>query len=234
MLRVAKRAGSWPSAVVFDLDGTLVDSAGDLAAALNELLASAHVTPFGVDEVVDFIGNGIAALVQRALAARGLRVEVNALAAHVARFEALYAARATRLTRPFAGVPELIMGLHARGAAVGICTNKEERLARRVVEGLGLQIDVDAVVGGRPGRPAKPSAVPLLETIARLGASPADAIMVGDSEIDMHCATNAGVRFIGVTFGYCRPPMARLGADITIASYDDFDDACGLLQDMPL
>jgi phosphoglycolate phosphatase len=230
MLHVAKRAGNWPSAVVFDLDGTLVDSAGDLAAALNELLASAHVTPFRVDQVVDFIGNGIAALVQRALAARGLRV--NDLAAHVARFQALYAARATRLTRPFAGVPELIAGLHARGVAVGICTNKEERLARNVVDGLGLRIDVDAVVGGRSGRPAKPSAAPLLETIARLGASAADAVMVGDSEIDMHCARNAGVRFIGVTFGYCHPPMAELRADITIASYDGFDDACGILRDM--
>jgi phosphoglycolate phosphatase len=226
-----KRFDEWPSAVVFDLDGTLVDSAGDLAASVNELLAAAQLTPLRVEEAIGFIGNGIAALVQQAFLARGVRLEADELSAYVARFKIIYEARATDLTYPFAGVPELISDLRMRGVAIGICTNKEQDLAQKVVDGVGLRDQFDAVVGGLPGRPAKPSPIPLLETIVSLGASAAEAIMVGDSAIDMLCARNANIPFIGVTFGYCRPPMSELSADITIGSFEEFEAACGFLRD---
>lgn len=227
----AKRAPSWPSAVVFDLDGTLVDSAGDLAAALNDLLAAEQLAPFSLEEVTGFIGDGITALVQRAFMARGLLVEAGELSAYVVRFKQIYGLRATDLTRPYSGVPELIANLRKRGIAVGICTNKEEGLAQKIVDALGLGSQLNVVVGALPNRPAKPSPVSLLEAVASLGASRAEAIMVGDSAIDMHCARNAGIPFIGVTFGYSRPPMAELSADVTIESYRDFEAACEFLRD---
>lgn len=230
MRNEARNAERWPSAIVFDLDGTLVDSAGDLTTALNRLLEASRLPLVEVEEVIAFIGNGITALVQRVFMARGLWLEAGELAIYVARFKAFYEACAVNQTRPFSGVPELICDLRQRGIAVGICTNKEESLACSIVKGLGLRSYVDAVVGGLAGRPTKPSAIPLLETIANLGASPTDAIMVGDSEIDVRCARNARVPFIGVTFGYCCPPMSELGADVTITSYGDFEVACDILR----
>lgn len=227
----AKRVPTWPSAVVFDLDGTLVDSAADLIAALNDVLATHRLSPFCVAEATGFIGNGITALVQRGFMARGMWLEADGLSEYVARFRTIYERRSTELTRTFAGVPELISSLRTRGIATGICTNKEEGLARGIVDKLGLQCHFDAVIGGLPGRPAKPSPIPLLETIANLGVSPAEAIMVGDSATDILCARNARIPFIGVTFGYCCPPMSELCADITIAGYQEFEAACGFLRD---
>jgi phosphoglycolate phosphatase len=104
-------------------------------------------------------------------------------------------------------------------------------LAQIVVDRSGLRSHFGAVVGALPGRPEKPSPIPLLETITSLGASPGETITVGDSALDLRCPRNARVSFIGVAFGYCRPPMSQLGADVTIASYRDFEAACGLLGD---
>lgn len=227
----AKRKSNWPSAVVFDLDGTLVDSAGDIASALNELLESKQLAPFSLDEVIGFIGDGITALVQRAFMARDVVLGSQGLSANVAQFKKIYGSRATDLTRPYSGVPELISNLRQRGIAVGICTNKEEGLAQKIVNALGLGGQLDIVVGSRPNRPAKPSPVSLLETVASLGVSHAEAIMVGDSAIDMRCARYAGIPFIGVTFGYSSPPMSELSADVVIESYQDFEAACDFLRD---
>ncbi|BEV45201.1 HAD-IA family hydrolase [Afipia carboxidovorans] len=226
-----KRISNWPSAIVFDLDGTLVDSAGDIASALNELLESEQLAPFSLEEVTRFIGDGITTLVQRAFIARGVVVGADELSAHVTQFKKIYGSRATDLTRPYTGVPELISKLRRRGIAVGICTNKEEGLAQKIVHALGLSSQLDVVVGSRPNRPAKPSPVSLLETVASLGVSHAEAIMVGDSAIDMRCAQYAGISFIGVTFGYSSPPMSELSADVAIESYQDFDAACDFLRD---
>lgn len=227
----AKRTSNWPSAVVFDLDGTLVDSAGDIANALNELLASEQLAPFSLEEVIRFIGDGITVLVQRAYIARDVTLGAEELSAHVAQFKKLYGSRATDLTRPYSGVPELISNLRKRGIAVGICTNKEQGLAQKIIDALGLSNQLDVVVGSRPNRPAKPSPVSLLETVASLGVSHEEAIMVGDSAIDMRCARYAGIPFIGVTFGYSNPPMSELSADVAIESYQDFDAACDFLRE---
>ncbi|WEF51060.1 HAD-IA family hydrolase [[Pseudomonas] carboxydohydrogena] len=216
---------------MFDLDGTLVDSAGDIASAINELLASEGHAPFSLEDVIRFIGDGITALVQRAFMARDVVLGADELPVRVAQFKKLYESRATDLTRPYSGVPELISNLRKRGIAVGICTNKEEGLAQKIVDALGLSSQLDVVVGARPNRPAKPSPVSLLETVASLGASREEAIMVGDSAIDMRCAQYAGIPFIGVTFGYSNPPMSELSADVAIESYQDFDAACDFLRD---
>ncbi len=220
----------WPSTVVFDLDGTLVDSAGDIAASLNQLLAIKGLSPFPVGKVIDFIGNGISALIERAFWARGCRPDADELSALVSTLRTIYGGRLTKLTRTYAGVIELVSDLSSRGIVLGVCTNKEENLAQGIIDGLGLRDRFGVVVGGMPARPRKPSPLPLLETISSLGASPQDAIMVGDGAADVYCARNAGVAFVGVTFGYSRTPITRLGARITIDSYSEFGAACESLR----
>ena len=220
----------WPAAVVFDLDGTLVDSAVDIAASLNDLLAERRLEPYPVDQAVTFVGCGIRALVDRAFSVRGCSLDAQRLSTLVAEYRAVYRWRSTETTKAYAGAMDALSTLRLHGTRVGICTNKDEDIACRIIDAVGLRNYVDAVVGGITGRPAKPSPIPLLETITRLGASPADSIMVGDSATDIHCARNANVPFIGVTFGYSDPPMSQLGADATIDSYAEFEGACKLLQ----
>jgi phosphoglycolate phosphatase len=217
--------------VVFDLDGTLVDSAGDIAAALNELLARWGLAPFSTGEVIDFIGDGIKALLTKALSARGCPPGTGELSDLVASFQSIYRNGLINSTTLYGGALELIASLSSNGVALGICTNKDEDFALGIVDGLGLRDRFAVVVGGAPGRPAKPSPVPLLEAIARLGGDPQDAIMVGDSVVDLNCARNAGVAFIGVTFGYSRSPLASLGTAIAIDSYSDFAAACDRLRE---
>lgn len=220
----------WPSAVVFDLDGTLVDSSGDIMASLNELLASRKLAPFSVDRVLDFVGGGIAALVERAFKARNIALSADELPVLVALFHSIYSARLIDLTKTYAGALDVIVALKARGVRIGLCTNKTEDLARGIVEGLGLGKYFDAIVGGGPGRPLKPSPIPLFDTLAHLGVAAPDAVMVGDSGADVKCARAAGVAIIGVSFGYSRIPMKQLGADVTIDSYAEFDVACDSLR----
>lgn len=224
------RRKDWPSTIVFDLDGTLVDSAGDIVAALNELLLTKELSPFSIREVVDLIGDGIAALLIKAFSARGRPPDGEALELLVASFRSIYGKNLVSSTTPYAGVVDLLRSLSDKGIALGVCTNKEENFACNIVDRLGLGGRFAVVVGGTPGRPPKPSPLPLLETIARLGGNARDAIMVGDSVVDIGCAKNAGVAFLGVTFGYSRTPLTSLGAGIAIDSYVDFPAACDRLR----
>lgn len=223
-------AAHWPSTVVFDLDGTLVDSSHDLADALNQLMATRGLAPFSVPEVVDFIGNGIPALITRGLSARGHPPDPDEMNALLTTFRSFYVDCLTKSTKPYAGVLELASNLTSRGIALGVCTNKEEALACGIVDNLGLRDHFTVVVGSKPDRPRKPSPVPLLETIAMLGGTPENSIMVGDSAVDVNCARNAGVAFVGVTFGYSRTPLASLGADIAIDHFSEFGAACEFLR----
>jgi phosphoglycolate phosphatase len=215
---------------VFDLDGTLVDSVGDIAAALNELLSTRGLPPFSNGQVVDFIGDGIKVSLTKAFSARGCSPGPDELSELVATFHSIYGNGLVNLTTPYAGVVDLLSSLNSKGVALGVCTNKEEDFAHAIIDRLGLSDRFSVVVGAAPGRPPKPSPLPLLEAIARLGANPQDAIMVGDSAVDVNCAKNASVAFMGVTFGYSRTPLTSLGADLAIDSYADFDAACDRLR----
>jgi phosphoglycolate phosphatase len=225
------RGKGWPSTIVFDLDGTLVDSVGDIAAALNELLSTRGLPPFSTGEVVDFIGDGIAVPLTKAFTARGRPPGTDELSALVATFHSIYGNGLVNLTTPYAGVVDLLSSLNAKGIALGVCTNKEEDFARTIIDRLGLSGCFAVVVGAAHSRPPKPSPLPLLETITRLKGNPQDAIMVGDSVVDVNCARAAGVAFVGVAFGYSRVPLTSFGAGTTINSYADFAAACDSLRD---
>jgi phosphoglycolate phosphatase len=222
----SKREMNWPSAVIFDLDGTLVDSSVDLTSSLNQLLAERQSAPFSRLETIGFVGGGIALLVERALRARRIDPSPEELAAAVDRYKAIYAGRLTEATRLYDGALEVLMVLQARGVRTAVCTNKTEALAHGIIEGLGFGDRLDVIIGGQPGRPLKPSPAPLLDALAQLGVAADDAIMVGDSSADVKCAKAAGVAVVCVSFGFSSVPVRELGADAVIDSYEAFDDAC--------
>ena len=228
--RYLRGKGRWPAAVVFDLDGTVVDSVGDITSSINDLLVATGLLPFSEGPIRKFIGDGLDALVERAFYARGIVFSAEELRATVETYEAIYGARLTETTRAYAGVISVFSGLKACGAAIGICTNKVEDKAVGVVEGLGLDRYVDVIVGARSGRPAKPSPIPLFDTLEYLGVAAEDAIMVGDSIVDVQCARAATVAVIGVSFGYSKTPMRELCPDVTIDDYAEFGAACASLS----
>jgi phosphoglycolate phosphatase len=221
---------NWPSAVVFDLDGTLVDSLADLTSSLADLLAERQLAPFSRLETLGFVGGGIGLLVERALRARGVEFSAAELDVAIDRYKAIYRGRLIEATRLYDGALAVLDALKAQGISTAVCTNKTEALARGIVEGLGFNDRIDVLIGGRPDRPLKPSAAPLLDALTQLGVGRDDAVMVGDSNADVQCAKAAGVPVICVGFGYAHSPVRELGADAVIDSYAEFESACRRLR----
>jgi len=194
-------------AVIFDLDGTLVDSAPDLHTAACTLLDELGAEPPTLTQVHGFIGHGVAKLVERCLEAAGLPAKGAALARAVARFGDLYGAAPADLSRPYDGVEDMLGSLSARGLKLGVCTNKPEALSRQVLEGLAIDRHLHAVVGGDSAARMKPHPEPLRDCAARLGAGPEDSLYVGDSETDAETAA-AGIAFALYSGGYRQRPLA--------------------------
>lgn len=186
-------------AVIFDLDGTLIDSAPDLHAAVNVALAELGRPALSLAQVTSFVGNGVAKLVERSLEATGgggadLRADA------LARFHNAYAVAPAALTRPYPGARAALAALAGAGFALGLCTNKPEAPARAILESLGLADVFETVIGGDTLAVLKPDPAPLRAAVARLGAGA--AFYVGDSETDEATARNAGVPFFFFTGGY--------------------------------
>jgi phosphoglycolate phosphatase len=205
----------WPKAVVFDLDGTLIDSAPDIAQALNRATEKRGIEPFSLDQVKEMIGGGVPHLVRRALFARGLGAD--GLMPLVEDFIGFYRETLTTNTRIYEGGRELLEQLRSGGRRLGICTNKNHQLTVEILEQLDLAKYFSSVAGERQGWPRKPDPAPLLEVIAELGASRRDALMVGDSGADVTCARAAKMPVVVVDFGYSRVEPEALGADAVIS-----------------
>ncbi|MFM8679033.1 MAG: phosphoglycolate phosphatase [Alphaproteobacteria bacterium] len=200
--------------ILFDLDGTLVDSAPDLVGALDALLGEHGRAPVGEAAGRTMIGEGAARLVERGFAARGgLPGPVGGL---VPRFVEIYEARLTRVTRPFEGAVAVLSALRDAGFALGICTNKPDRATHRILGELGLSGFFSAVVGGDGVR--KPDPDPVLRCLAALGGDAREAVFVGDSPVDLAAARAAGLPVILVSFGYTAVPARELGADHVVDS----------------
>jgi phosphoglycolate phosphatase len=211
--------------LVLDLDGTLVDSVPDLAAALNRLMATRGLPGFTRPEVTGFVGDGVAALVARAFAARAVPQDPAALAT----FTADYSANAARETVPFAGVAETLAALAADGWRLAICTNKPEAPARSLLADLGLA-GYFATIGGGDSFPVrKPNPAHLLATLAAAGGSPGHAVMVGDHHNDVAAAAGAGLPSIFAAWGY-GPPATGAEASAVAHSFAEVPAlAAGLL-----
>jgi phosphoglycolate phosphatase len=215
--------------LVFDLDGTLIDSAPDLRAALNEMLRERGRAPLSLPQVRSMIGDGAAALVARALEASG--VEPAGAASALPRFLQLYEADAVRLTRPYPEVPSTLAALRRRGYRTAICTNKPQHATYTVLEGLGLLPLFDGIAGGDRFAVRKPDPGHLVELIDSLGARIGAAAMVGDSEIDAAAAHAAGLPLVLMRYGYARSDPEALAAD---ALLDDFADLPATLDRLGL
>lgn len=193
-------------AVIFDLDGTLVDSAPDIQAAVNRMLQDEGREGLDLATVTGFVGNGLPRLVERAMAARDL--PANRHERLTAAVLAHYNAAGSVLTRPYPGVVAALTALTARGHALGVCTNKPEAPARAILTDLGLMAHFAAVVGGDRLAVTKPDPAPLQLCAQELGA--AEITYVGDSEVDAATAVAAEVPFLLFTEGYRKSPVEAL------------------------
>ena len=198
--------------VIFDLDGTLLDTIGDLAVACNASLAMRGLPQHSYDDYCGFVGNGIMRLVERALP-EPLRTPEN-VALMRADFVRCYTEHIDSRTRPYEGVPELLARLSQRGLRLAVASNKfqagTEKLVRRFFPGIAF----DPVFGQREGVPLKPDPA-VAETILSLTETPpGQALFVGDSGIDILTAKAAGIRSAGVTWGFrSRTELEEAGAD---------------------
>jgi phosphoglycolate phosphatase len=200
--------------LILDLDGTLIDSAADLRAALNRLMAARGLDPFTRPEVVGMIGDGVAALVTRGLAARGLPPDQAAIEA----FHADYSQHAADESLPYPGTAVTLRRLAEQGWRLGVCTNKPEAPARSILRALGLEDLVGSVTGG--DGPRKPDPRHMLAAVAATGGTPDRAIALGDHANDILAARAAGMQAIFAEWGYGPAAMAE-GAIATAASIGD-------------
>jgi phosphoglycolate phosphatase len=191
--------------LLLDLDGTLVDTVPDLAAALNRLMASRALPPFTWPETAAMVGDGVAKLVERAFAARGLVPD----AAAVADFSADYAAHAAVASRLFPGVAETLAALVAEGWRLAVCTNKPEGAARALLDAMGLTRLLAAIGGGDSFPVRKPDPAHLLATLRLAGGAVERAVMAGDHANDVAAARGAGLPCIFAAWGYGPPAMAE-------------------------
>ncbi|MET0315136.1 MAG: phosphoglycolate phosphatase [Hansschlegelia sp.] len=218
-----------PVTIVFDLDGTLVESAPDLLDALTATLLEEGVEPIPYDQARGLIGAGARALVQRGLDAADREVTKERLDALHAFFLEHYSAHIADKTRPYVGCEDALDRLAASGAKLAVCTNKIESLARQLLDALNLTSRFDAIVGGDTFGVSKPDPAPLLGAIERAGGDPLRAVMVGDSSTDVDAAKNAGVPVIVATFGYTETPARDLGGDRLMDHFDELEKLVGEL-----
>ena len=212
--------------VVFDLDGTLADTAPDLAAVLNHVLRELGRPEVPAESVRHLVGHGAKALLRNGLAASGEAPE-ELVEAGFPIYLDYYAAHICVATRPYPRVEAALDRLAAQGVRLAVCTNKIERLTHLLLDALGWSGRFDAVVGGDTLPTRKPDAAPLIEAIARAGGG--RAASVGDSITDAETARAAGVPFVAVSFGFSDRPVRELGADALIDHFDELDAALARL-----
>jgi len=213
-------------AVIFDLDGTLIDSAPDIHAAANALMARHGFDPFTPAETRRFVGRGVPHFIACCLRARGQEGDKGLHAQLVAEFLRGYESAVT-LTRAYPGVPEALTELARMGHRLAICTNKPVRPARAVLDHLGLKAHFAAVIGGDSLDLRKPDPAPLHAAARALGAQ--EVLFVGDSEVDAETAARAGLPFALYTEGYRSSPVESLPH---ARAFDNFDALPGIVQSL--
>lgn len=216
--------------LVFDLDGTLVDTAADLVATLNVILEREGLAAVPYAEAVPMVGHGARVLIERGLAANGASREAAIIDRMFDDYIAHYAANIAVGSRPFPGVVAALDAFAARGWLLAVCTNKLEHLSLKLLGELGLAERFDAICGADTFLARKPDPIALTETIRRAGGIAEAAIMVGDSRTDIDTAKAAAIPVVAVDFGYTPVPVTELGPDIVISHYDDLEAAVARLR----
>jgi phosphoglycolate phosphatase len=215
--------------VVFDLDGTLVDTAPDLINALNFVLDREGLPPVPLHKARNMIGQGARKLLERGLELEGREASVADIDRLLGDFIDHYAAHIADESRPFEGLEAALNELSGLGYRFAVCTNKLEWLSKLLIEKLQLTARFDAICGADTFGVAKPDPVILQQTVARAGGNMASAIMVGDAGPDIGVARRAGIPVIGVEFGYTDVPIADLKPDLLIGHFRELPDAVAKL-----
>ena len=216
--------------IVFDLDGTLVDTAPDLIDTLNRILSHHGVPAVAFEDARAMIGAGVKPLLQRALASKGRQLASKAIEALFEEYLTLYAAHIADRSRPFPGLEAALDRLAADGCILAVCTNKLEWLSVLLLDRLGLSSRFAAICGQDTFAMRKPDPEMLRLTIVKAGGDVTHAVMVGDSMTDVATAQAARIPVVAVDFGYTEIPPAELGADRLISHFDALDAAIkGLL-----
>jgi phosphoglycolate phosphatase len=205
----------------FDLDGTLVDSAPDLAAATNHVLANLGLSPVDEAEIRPFVGYGALAMIENAAAAHGRALKDHELHEQFEVFIAHYIEHIADASRPYDGVISALQSARDRGAALAVCTNKMERHARNLLAALDLTKHFAAITGRDSLGVWKPDPGHLTGTISLAKGDAQRTIMIGDTETDIITAKAAGIPVIAVDFGYSAEPIASFAPDATISRYAD-------------
>jgi phosphoglycolate phosphatase len=211
--------------ILFDLDGTLVDSAPDLVGALNTVLEEQRLAAVPLARARGLVGQGARALIARGFALAEQPLGEPELDRLTARFLDIYRGRIAEATRPFPHLEGALDRLSADGATLAVCTNKSSDLSVQLLDALGLAERFAAVIGHDRAPARKPDPRHVLAAIAAAGGDPARALMVGDTDADVIAAKTAGVPAIAVGFGYSATPVAELGADAVI---EDFAELPGV------
>ncbi len=211
--------------IVFDLDGTLAETAPDLIWTLNAVLAEIDLPPIPFELARDLIGAGARALINRGLAADGRQLSDEDVEKLFNRYLEIYDTRLCVETHLFEHVPESLDILRQRGHRLAVCTNKMEYHSLKLIDALGIAPYFSAICGRDTFAFCKPDARHLTHTVIKAGGDPGKAIMIGDSRTDIDTALNANLPSIGVPFGYTDTPMAALGPDVLISHFRELPEA---------
>ena len=206
-------------AIIFDLDGTLADTAPDLLAALNHCVRDHGFSEFSLDEIGHLVGHGSVAMIKRAFALHDMPLAEDLLKELHREFLVHYEANIATHSKLFAGVPDLLDALLGDGHTLCVCTNKYEGMARQLLAKLGLMSKFAAVTGGDTFAFRKPDGRHLTETLALAGAS--SGIMIGDTVTDADAAKNAEMPLILVDFGYSGEPVANFTPDVILSDFNE-------------
>jgi phosphoglycolate phosphatase len=217
-------SGSGPI-VVFDLDGTLVDTAPDLAASLNAAMAPFGIAPLATADVRPLIGAGSRALVARGFAAAGRAPSAAENERALAAFLDHYGANIAVASAPFPGTTAVLEALTGQGCRLGVCTNKFHGFSVALLRALSLEQFFPVIAGGDSYPVRKPDGGHIARVVEELGGPLAAAVMVGDSITDVAAARSAGVPVVAVAYGYTATPARELGADAVIERADELPAA---------
>jgi len=214
------------SSLIFDLDGTLIDSAPDLQAAANRMLPPLGRREVTVKEIQMMIGDGVPKLVERCFAATGDIPPADELATHAAAFAKDYEPRSAELTTAFDGAHDVLQRLKDRGIKLSICTNKPYGATMQILKTLKLADYFDVVIGGDtlPGI-KKPDPRHLLAALEKMKATPEQSAMVGDNHNDVMASHAAGLPVVLLSHGYTKTPVGELGAEAVIDHFDALESS---------
>lgn len=213
--------------LIFDLDGTLIDSAPDIARAMNRLLAELGLPPLDLSAVRRMVGDGAPDLIRKVL---GGKVAPDKIPPLFERYRGFYLKTATHSTRPYPGVVETLTRLRKTGHRMAVCTNKLQRPTLQILEGLDLARFFDGVVGGDVAPARKPDPRHLMAAVTLLGGSAESAVMIGDGINDAGAAKATGIPLLVLDSGYGEVAAKDLGGDLILESFSEIPTALERLE----